>query len=197
MAITNGYCTLAELRARLGITDASDLADDSILEATIEAASRAIDSFTGRQFYATSATRYFSAEDADCLFIPDLLTVTTLKTDGDGDRTFETTWATTDYDLLPFNDSPKTRIELAPNGNNTFPTHAKGVEIVGSWGYSSTTPDMINEACLIQAARLYKRKDAPFGVLGTPETGVARIPRVDMDVMQLIEPFRRIQMAGA
>lgn len=196
MSITNGYATLAEIKARLGIPTA-DTADDTVLEAVIEAASRAIDNETGRVFYATTATKYFRADDGDLLFIPDLLSVTTLKTDSDGDRTYETTWATTDYDLEPYNDAPYTRIRLTPSGRYSFPTHAKGVEIAGSWGYNATGsyPDAINEACLILASRLFKRKDAPFGVAGTAEMGQLRIGKTDPDVAGLLYPYRHFEVA--
>lgn len=194
MAITNGYATLAEIKARLSIPTATTT-DDAILEAVVEAASRSIDAATGRVFYATTATKYYTADDGNLLFVDDLITVTTLKTDADGDRTYEDTWATTDYDLEPYNTSPKVQIRLAPNGARYFPSTRKGVEIAGSWGYNATGsyPDMINEATLIQAARLFKRKDSPFGIIGTPETGVARLPKLDMDVRQLIQPFVRIE----
>jgi hypothetical protein len=195
MAITNGYASLAELKARLGITDSQD---DGVLEAVAEAASRAIDNWTGRVFYATTATRYFTAEAGDLLFTDDLLTVTTLKTisaNSAGTRTYGDTWAATDYDLEPFNATPKTRIRINPGGRYAFPAEAKGVEIAGSWGYAATAPDAVNEACLLQAARLFKRKDAPFGVAGTPETGTMQLPRLDPDVRMLLEPYRRLEVS--
>jgi len=191
MAITNGYATLAEVKARLGINDSNE---DSVIEATIEAASRLIDQATGRVFYATTATRYFTAADPDLLFLPDdLLSVTTLKTDEDGDRTYEITWAATDYDLEPYNATPYTRIQVAPRGTRTFPPTRRGVEIVGSWGYNATGsyPDMVNEACLILAARYYKRKDSPFGTTGTAEYGIMRLSKTDPDVAGLLRGFVR------
>lgn len=191
MPIVNGYATLAELKARLNITDTRE---DVILEAVITAASRAIEGETGRVFYATQATRHFTAEFHDLLFIDDLLELTALKTDADGDRAYETVWADTDYDLEPFNETPKTVIRIAPNGHHSFPTVRKSVAITGSWGYAATAPAAVNEACLIQAARLFKRKDAPFGVFGTAETGIARLPKLDQDVRLLLLPFVRIEV---
>lgn len=199
MTITNGYATLAEVKARLSI---SDTTDDTTIEAVIESASRAIDGVTGRVFYATAATaRYFTADDATTLFLDDdLLSVDSLVTDHDGDRTYEVTWATTDYDLIPFNRTPYTRIAVAPNGTNRWPAGiAKGVKITGSWGYNATGsyPDAINEAAIILATRFFKRKDAPFGVLGTPEMGMARITAVDPDVRLLLRPYIRMGIALA
>ena len=62
MAIINGYATLAEFKALLGITS-TNATDDSIIEDCIEAASRYIDGKTRRTFYARTETRYFSVPD--------------------------------------------------------------------------------------------------------------------------------------
>ncbi|MFC8456442.1 hypothetical protein ACFUJ0_06100 [Streptomyces sp. NPDC057242] len=50
-------------------------------------------------------------------------------------------------------------------------------------------PDDITEAALIQAARLYRRKDSPEGVTGSAEWGVVRLSRRDPDVWNLIDPY--------
>ncbi len=58
MAVTNGYCTLLQLKAALGIADGID---DPLLEMAIESASRQIDSYTERYFYnAGTATKIFA-----------------------------------------------------------------------------------------------------------------------------------------
>jgi hypothetical protein len=46
---------------------------------------------------------------------------------------------------------------------------------------------VIREATLIQALRLYKRKDSPEGVLGSAEWGTVRVSRLDPDVAKLVE----------
>lgn len=202
MSITNGYCSLAELKARLGLP-ASDTADDAVLEAVIEAASRAIDNYCSRRFFAAADTRYYTAEAGDILFIDDVISVSSLTTDDDGDRTYETTWATGDYDLEPYNAQaetparPYTYLRTTPQGRYAFPTGRKGVKIVGSFGYASTAPDAIAEACLLQAARFFKRKDAPFGVAGSPDIGEMRaIPGIDPDVKQLLARYRKVEVIG-
>lgn len=202
IAITNGYATLAELRARMNVPTA-DTGGDAVLEACIESASRAIDGFTGRRFYQITATaRTFTAEFSDCLYVPDLVSVSALVTDTDGDRTYEVTWATTDYDLSPFNASdtyyPYTRIEMTPQGRYGFPVGiAKGVKVTGTWGWPAT-PDAINEATLIQAARYAKRMAAPFGLdQNSGDAGQAlSIPPVDPDVKMLIGPYRLVTIGA-
>jgi hypothetical protein len=132
--------------------------DDAKLERMVEATSRAIDEYTGRHFYTQTATaRYFTAQEGDFLEVDDLLSIDTdgLVTDADGDRTYETTWGTTDYDRCPYNaagvSKPYTWLETTPGGIYSFPTVAKGVKITGTWGYASSTPPAIKEACLLVA----------------------------------------------
>lgn len=194
MAITNGYATLADAKAYLGITDAID---DTALEGAVEAASRALDAVTGRVFYTETATRHITADTPDLLFLPwDLVSVTTMTTDDDGDRVYETTWAANDYDLEPTSGPPYTMIMTIPVGRYNFPTQRRGVAIEGVWGYASTVPAAIKQACLIMATRYFRRKDAPFGVLGTPELGFMRITSRDPEVRQLLAPFIRTNIGA-
>lgn len=203
MSITNGYATLADGRARLGITDAADTTDDSKIESMIEAISRAIDEELGRRFFTTAndETRYFTAEFTDILFPGDILSITTLATDDDGDRTYENTWASGDYDLEPYNavldSKPYTSICTTPNGNYAFSTVRKGVKIVGKFGYASSTPKPINEACLLAMEKLFKRKDAIFGVVGSAELGMLKqMMKDDPELNLLLSPYRKFDILG-
>ena len=58
MAITNGYATLNEVKQGMGIP-VSDTVDDTMIEIAVEAASRAIDSYTNRNFYSSGTARAF------------------------------------------------------------------------------------------------------------------------------------------
>jgi hypothetical protein len=140
----NAYCSIADIKNALAITATTD---DVILRKTAEAAARIIDRFCGRPFYVKSETRYFDGAGAR-LWIDDLLSVTTLKTDEDGDATFENTYATTDYNLYPLNKYPKYHIDLSEASDyGGFGAGSKSVEIVGAWGYGdgiSATPYLID-----------------------------------------------------
>lgn len=202
MTITNGYCTLANARGRLSITSSGDTTDDTKIENIVMAVSRTIDNYTGRHFYvdAADATRYFTAEWDDLLECGDLVSVTTVKTD-DGNRTYSTTWAATDYDLTPFDaddwGQPFTAIEVSPNGRYAFPVGlAKGVQVIGKWGWSAV-PTPIEEACLLQTERLFKRKDAIFGVMGASGMGqMIVIPKLDPDVELLLRGYCLLRIGG-
>lgn len=143
MAITNGYITREMLKAE--VAEGSTTIDNERLDRVCYQASRIIDDWTGRRFYPRVETRYFSPRYSDVLWVDDLLSVSTLKTDTDGDRTYETTWLTTDYDLEPYNaddkSQPYTSIRLTPQSLRYFPLVRRGVEIAGTWGYFEITQE--------------------------------------------------------
>lgn len=200
MAIVNGYCTLAGLKTRLSIADTND---DAMLEAIVESVSRAIDDWCGRRFYAATQTRYFTALRSDRLLVDDLLSVTTIRTDEDGDGTFERTWTATDYFLAPYNaqlesvPQPYTKIEAAWRGSYRFPRGVRrGVEVAGSWGFASTTPDAVEQACLFQAAVEFRATPSPLGLSGGGELGQEiRVTGMSYFAKRLLEPYRRIVVA--
>jgi len=194
--MTISYTTASVVKSRLGITDT---ASDTILANIIEAVSREIDNYCGRRFYAEAETNYYTAVTPTFVMTDDIVSVTSLLTDSGGDRTYATTWSTADYDMIPYNaankDQPYTGIEVAENGDYEFPTIKKGVKITGSFGYctTATQPGTITEACNLQAQRIFKRKDAPFGVMGSADMGtVMVIPKLDPDVKLMLDPYRRI-----
>lgn len=190
MPITNGYTDLASLKARLDITGTEN---DPVLEQVIEAASRQIDGWCGRAFVSGSAARQLTADAWDLLILPDdLHSLTSIAVDRDGDRVYETAWETTDVDLSPY---PGPYSVVRPRNGKAFPLISYAIEITGDWGFGATAPAPIREATLLQATRLYKRKDAPFGVTGSAEHGqLQTISRVDPDVRELIEPYKRFGM---
>lgn len=180
MAITNGYTTLAAARAMLGITNSAETTNDAYIETVIEAVSRAIDDYCHRRFFTTTAdeTRYYFPIDWDCCYTDDILSITTLKTDEDGDETYEITWATTDYITKPDNATldglPTTWILVNQNGDYDFPVQEKSTQIVGKFGYCTlaNVPKRISQVALLESVKEYKQtREAPFNVSGSSDTG--------------------------
>ncbi len=203
-----------ETPASATITDISDPPDDAILESVINAVSRWIDVYTGRRFYAMSETRYYTAEFPDVLMVDDLLSITQLACDISGARSYDQIWDTSDYDLEPYNAQlesvprPYTRIRRTMYSKYVFPIGLrvqaiyktgiwKGVRIIGSFGYSTTPPPQITEATLLQCARVFKRKDAVFGVMGSADMGTLQvIPKFDPDIALMLQPFIKMRVGA-
>jgi hypothetical protein len=196
------YTTTAALKARLGITDSTD---DSILAAIITAVSRQIDDYCGRRFYAATETRYYTARCADHVLVDDLLSVSAngLATD-DGTRTYPDVWATTDYDLAPANAAlesqpqPYWEVRLTPTGSFLFwPGLERGLRLTGSFGFSSTTPAVVSEACLAQCELTYRASRTPGGRTGSLNfdeslPGPALNVGLHPFVRRLLSPLRRL-----
>jgi hypothetical protein len=197
MAITNGYCTLAQIKNSAGITDG---VDDELLELAVEAASRAIDSATERQFFQTSATRVYTPRDSYVTDIDDLVTVTTIKTSSGSDYVFDTTWETTDYQLEPLNGlaggivSPATSIRAIGDYNFPMSGSEATVQVNGTFGFASV-PTQITQATVLLGSRIFKRNDSPLGVAGFGDIGVIRVGRLDPDVEVMIAPFKKVRFA--
>jgi hypothetical protein len=198
MAIVNGYCSLAEIKASARITDN---VDDTLLELAVESASRMVDSYTQRYFYnAGTATRLFAPQDSYVAEIDDLVSLTTLQT-SDGDD-FGTTWAAKDYQLEPLNGNvdgltghPSTRIRAVDDFIFNVLDGEATVRVVGVWGWSAV-PVAVKQATVIQAARIFKRNDSPLGIAGFGEMGAVRVGvQLDPDVKHLIDVYRKVRFA--
>ena len=200
MAITDGYCTLADVKAALRVYDS---VDDSLLETAITSASRLIDQYCGRKFtdQGTSA-RYFAATDPYLCPIDDAQSVTQLATAVTSNGSFDTIWANYvngapgDYQLEPLNgyadgiEQPYTSIRAL--WRYLFPTIGGNalVKVTAHWGWAAV-PDAIAQAAVIQASRIYKRLESPLGVLGLGDLGVVRVgSKLDPDVAMLIDGYR-------
>jgi hypothetical protein len=195
LAISNGYATLADVKAALRI---SDTIDDSLLETAIESASRLVDGYAGRNFFSGgTAVRYFTPATEIVTEIDDLQTLTTLEVSGNLNGTFDQTWSATDYQLEPLNGKvdgltgwPYTSIRAV--GQFAFGTNIgeASVKVTGVWGWAAV-PTAVKQATIIQASRIFKRLDSPLGVLSSPDLGYIRVgTRLDPDVQQLVEPYR-------
>lgn len=209
MAIVNGYASLADVKAAARITDSID---DSLLELSIESASREIDSYTERVFYQTGSegtpvVRVYVPQDLYVVETDDIISVTTLKTDSNGDGTFDTTFDVSDFQLEPLNglaggiETPFTRIRAV--GTYLWPTYEPrnvdanqaSVQVTGVFGFA-TVPTAVRQACILSALRQYKRYESPTGVLGFSDLGAVRVgTKLDPDVERMIQPYRKVRMA--
>lgn len=139
----NLYASLQMLKDELRDESTSQ---DSVLERVLEAVSRGMDAQLGRHFYHRTATMYFNGNGRRRLLLhEDLLTVTTLKADEDGDSTYERTLAVnTDYWLYRSPDlanTPYRAIDINPYKPliAVWPLGRRRVELAGVWGYSNET----------------------------------------------------------
>ena len=193
------YVALSELKSALGITGSTD---DDFLNLAIDSAEESIDDLCGRVFTAAGSASARPYRAPPYLAVTDdgsTLTGLVVKTDTSGDGTFDTTWASTDYQVEPLNNLTKGRSvnNLRAVGSYTFPVYGDGlasVEVTADWGWPAV-PDSIKQATLMLAARLYSRKASPMGVIGVGDFGPVRVSRSDPDIAHLLMDYRRAGVA--
>jgi hypothetical protein len=145
--ITNGYCTVAELKLKIGRNDDSLTLTTDKLELAINLASRMIDEVTGSFFYQTTLTsekvdRFGMSESGIMLnysipsalnFPVPILGVSSLIDDG------STLVVNSDYYIY------KADGKILKDG--VFSSDFQGITVSGTIGYS-TTPDYAKNWCL-------------------------------------------------
>ena len=143
MSQINGYTTLADYKkwsAARGLSGSisTDTSDDAVITSLIENVSRYIDNETNRKFFPHIETRLYDVPNEgnprQILVDDDLLEVITL-TNGD-----DTVLTTTDYFLLPRNESPKFAIQLKDYSSVYWSADDNGsnegvISVLGWYGY--------------------------------------------------------------
>jgi hypothetical protein len=192
--VANEYVTLEELKSQFGI-EPGDTTRNADLDRARASASRSIDKTTGRRFWLdpTPVQRVFNPrgrivreDDGELFLVNDIGSVTGLVVEsGSG-----TSWSEfTGYETSPDNALADGRpITGLLRVLGTWGTSTSRLRVTAQFGWP-TVPDDIHEAALILAARLYKRKDSPEGIIGSAEWGVRNLSRRDPDVWNLIEPY--------
>lgn len=203
------YCTVPDVKGYLRI---SDTADDVLLGLWVTAASRAVDKNCGRQFgqVATSEDRVYEAHfdsHIGCWVVEvDDLYGSTITVTGPDSH------AITDFEFGPVNALVKgkvyERLLLTRPVSAAFPggwwgwpyatvvqSNRQRVKVTVSsaqWGWPSVPP-AVKVATMLQAARLSARRDAPFGVAGSPADGseVRLFAQLDPDLVTSLAAFKR------
>jgi hypothetical protein len=194
-ALNRLYISLGLLKSSLKITDADR---DDVLIQKLTAAARGIDAYCGSlhgfSLDATATARVYRPvgrtvceRDGERLIVDEIGSLTGLVVEiGTAGGSIWT--PVTDYETAPDNaiadGRPITSLRRLLLSWSNGDRRAR-VRVTARWGWPSV-PDVVAEACLLQASRLYKRKDSPEGVFGTDQWGGIRVPRVDPDVQALL-----------
>ena len=194
------YATPAE--AREYVTRHSSTVDDSFIGLDLTSASRAVDRATNRQFGLVDDVeqRFYTPywDRRLCRWVvefDDLQTTTgflpTLQ-DVDGVDLGDID----DYTLEPRNAAAKGRpweaLVVRPT-SAYVPTGLRDqAAFTAQWGWT-TVPDPIKQATLLQTNRFTARRNAPFGIAGSPDEGseMRLLARLDPDVAVAIGKYRR------
>jgi hypothetical protein len=194
------YIELEQLKSSLELTGQTYA--DKDLEIAINAASRAIDSATGRRFYLdadATQVRYYSPKSYRHLELDDIAVLTQVAIDRGGIGTYTETWTNgTEFVLEPFNATadfhPYERLTVRRLSGQWLPYYIeKSVRVTAQFGWT-VLPEEVKTATSILAGKLVRRvREAPFGIVTAGiDAGVAmRIARTDPDVYSLIRGLDR------
>lgn len=212
------YTTAEQLRAHINMNDASK---DATLLLIVAAASEAIDHFCNRPdgfvASASATARVFAGSGTAVQRIDECVAVTSVAVKDAPDDSSYVAWASTDW--LPFSGDPEApNFNRVPydflmvtaggdydhftsgyyggikgfkptvNAGRSTPT----VQVTARWGYAEAIPAIVRQACIIHAARLYKRGEGAFAdTLASPDFGTMLYTQpLDPDVKALLEQGR-------
>jgi uncharacterized phiE125 gp8 family phage protein len=187
------YCTVAGLKAYLGVGDG---ADDALLLTLIGAAQAVIEKQTGRTFEATAdSVRYLDARadvrgavlwlDADCAAITSIV-------NGDG-----ATVAANKYVTDPRNGTPIYAVRLLGSSGMAWTggdDNENAIAVTGKWAFSVEAPADIVQACTRLAAFFYRQKDnMGEGDRAIVANGATVLPvALPKDMLAMLAPYKRL-----
>lgn len=207
--VTHGYCTLDDLREQLGDLERKNLSARQLVRA-VNAASRAIDEYTDRRFWADTnpVTKVFdvpAGTDYE-LWLPEDIAASAglVVTPYDG-TAYTTPLDSSAYRLWPYGANSSGSPyggwwKLESTGSSRFDVRgSRGnypLQITARFGWSFLPPQ-VEQACLLIATALFKRKDAPYGVAQFGDIAAVQVVRTDKHVQELLWPFLRdVAMVG-
>lgn len=200
MPVDGLYASLSDFKHFIR-SDGGDTTDDTLMVMALDAAARAIDRTCNRTFVATSgvpSARIFTPTKVGTNYmlpIDDVPTsaAPTLMFDTANSGTYNT--ASTGFRLGPVSAANKGLPYTHLNWYSSAvppPMFDDSVEVTSPWGWDAT-PSTISFASMVQASRFLKRRDAPFGIAGSPELGneMRLLAKLDPDVAVMVGPYRR------
>ncbi|TXH44815.1 MAG: hypothetical protein E6Q97_32160 [Desulfurellales bacterium] len=189
------YCTEVDIENYL-LTNI-DPSFSTQITAWIEAVSAHIEKYTGRIFVADSvaSARLFEGKSSNKLLIDECVAVTVVE-QGDTYGENFTTVSSGDYQLLPYNEIPKTAIGLKRT------VWGLGVHrITAKWGYSVAVPADIKFAATVLASGIVWAQVYPNGSKKSEQIGNYEVSfkdeKGDADydrAMAILDSYRRINL---
>lgn len=194
------HASLAELKAALRISDATD---DTLLTLALDAATELVNAHCGRTFTASvvASTRLFNPSGRR-VEVDDIYNTAGLIVNYGGTAIVAIVEnVSPGYQLLPLNapglGEPYTAIDLGSTAAfGAFWYGQFKIRVTALWGYSAEIPKSVKQATVLQASRIFSRRQSPYGVAGSPEMGaeLRLLAKVDPDVAVMLSSFVKMEV---
>lgn len=196
------YASLAEFRS---MNNVRDQLDDDTIQLALSTAMSNIDWWCGVGPFepdTVATTRRFTGSGAYVNLGRSVFSTTddlVIATDDNDDGVAETTWAASDYELLPLDG-------VGPDGRTGWPyteiravgvygwpgprgTFSRRVYVTAKWGWAAT-PSPVKYATLLLASDHWWSRNAPNGQSGFGDVDPGRLVRQNFKVQELLAPYR-------
>lgn len=190
------YLSLADFKMYLSVTRDTDLGDDTLLQAALDAATSQINETCARTFTVAGAAtvRRYAPTGTGMLHVDDCTTVTSITFNG-------TLVDPTTYQLEPVNQiapsgewRPYSRIRRYLGWWLTLMPGQATITVTATWGWLATPPAVI-EATKILAKDVAKSREVAFGIAGFTDYAGIRV-KPNQTVEALLAPYRRVESFG-
>lgn len=196
------YATVRELREQMGKTrTTSDVELALILDAAADSINNFCNRPDGFMADPTASSRLYTGKGGPVQRLDECVQITKVEVKEDPTDDDYTEWDTDDWvafsgdsenpDFQPTaKGKPYTAIMVTATGDEDHFTsgkysHRRGfrpshrvrrgvptVRVTGRWGYADTVPNVVRQACLVQAARWFKRGQSGWAdAVGSPDLG--------------------------
>lgn len=220
------YATINELKLQIDKTGSTGTGDPANLQLLLDAATDAINSYTnhpdGFVSLSVATARTYNGEGGPYQWIDECTAITLVEVKDSPTDTTYATWAITDWtafsgdpDAPDFNRLPYTAIMVTPNGSfshfvsgrfttrrgfmpdSTVTRGTPTVRVTAKWGYSVVVPSRVKEACLVTAARWFKRGESSWADSMAPaQFGTLMFTKVlDPDIEMMLRLGRLVRPA--
>ena len=188
------YTTLEVVKRHLS---ENSTGNDIDIQATIDAACRAIDSWCSRSFGLTDTeTRVFEVSETELdgsLFVGDFvasegLEVHLRSTPTGSDIDVEASPVA--FPLVEREGWPQDSIELWEASGGRMRWHEPFAAVTAKWGWPYV-PAQVKYAAALYATRLFRRFDTALGVTGSAEFGAMFVRSIDPDITAVLKDFKR------
>ena len=190
--MSNTYADLATLKSPAVLNVPEDSHDERLL-GLLESASRWIDGHCDRRFSALHARRTFDGTGCDTLFVPDLVSVSSLSV-ADARGGWQV-WPASHWFPYPLDAQPTrpggvpyTRIATSPGAALHFPMGRANVAVDGIWGYSGIVEDIgLRVAGSVDVAASDPSVTVAPAVSGsTPDVSAGQTVRIEQEQLYII-----------